>query len=336
MFRQKLAFKVLVPLVLVLGGCGRSADIEAAKSLSRVGQEADVVFEKIADDFYQSCLRAADYTPLKSSNTEGINQDRITAEKECYENPQVEQNSLDSVNHKPTPKDASQALTNGNQVIINYLIALGRLASDDLINYDPQLNSIEDSLKQIPEIKTDVVGAGTAIAQFLFRVFSEQERRSTLKDAVLANDQNLTSYIDGFSNAINKGYSKGALESEKLAVDNYYKSYLGRIININTANSSNLEGISVVFRDKTTLELDQEWKTTKSTLVEKQKIADLYVEILKEISQDHHTIKEMYQKDEKPSSTQIRKMVKTYVKKLDKLVEQSNKVFKDNVTSNEK
>ncbi|MBN3943020.1 hypothetical protein [Nostoc sp. NMS9] len=330
MFRQKLAFKVLVPLVLVLGGCGRNADIEAAKSLSRVGQEADVVFEKIADDFYQSCLRAADYTPLKSSNSEGINQDRITAEKECDGNPQVEQNSLDSVNHKPTPKDASQALTNGNLVIINYLIALGKLASDDLINYDPQLNSIEDSLNQIPEIQTDVVGAGTAIAQFLFRVFSEQERRSTLKDAVLANDQNLTSYIDGFSNAINKGYSKGALESEKLAVDDYYRSYLGSIIN--TVNSSNLEGIGVVLRDKTIVELDREWKTTKSTLVEKQKIADLYVEILKEISQDHHTIKEMYQKDEKPSSTQIRKMVKTYVKKLDKLVEQSNKVFKDNVT----
>jgi hypothetical protein len=333
-FRHKLALKVLVPLVLLLGGCGRSEDIEAAKSLSKVGREADIVFEKIADDLYQSCLRAANYTPLKSSTTEGINQDRVTAEKECDDNPQLEQNSLDSVNHKPTPKDASQALTNGNGVIIKYLIALGQLASDDLINYDPQLNSIEDSLKQIPGIQTDVVGAGTAIAQFLFRVFSEQERRSTLKDAVLANDQNLTSYIDGFSNAINKGYSKGALESEKVAVDEYYRSYLGSIIN--TVNSSNVEGIGVVIRDKAIVELDREWEATKSTLVEKQKIADLYVEILKQISQDHHTIKEMYQKDEKPSSTQIRKMVKSYVKKLDKLVEQSNKAFKDNVTPNEK
>ncbi|MBD2255403.1 hypothetical protein [Nostoc parmelioides] len=326
MSQQKLAATVLVPFFLVLGGCGSSADIEAAKNLSKVGQKANLAFEKIANDLYQSCLRAADYTPLQSLSNAGINEARIKKEKSCYENQQSEPNLFNYINPKTTPKEASQALNKGNLVIMNYLIALGQLASDDLINYDPELNSIQESLVKIPKIQTDVVDAGTAIARFLFRVFSEQERRSTLKDAVLANDQSLIFYIDGFSKAINKGYINGALETEKTAVDNYYRKYLGNIINV--VNSSRLEGIGVVLRDQTIVDLDRDWKITKSAIVEKQKIAENYVAILKKISQDHHKIKEMYQKDENPSPTEIRKMVKTYVKEIDELVQQSNKVFK--------
>ncbi|WP_144051024.1 hypothetical protein [Calothrix sp. PCC 6303] len=326
---------MLVPLALMLGGCsGSSLDIEAAKNLSKIGQKADIAFEKIANDLYQSCLRTANYTPLQSSTTEGINQARVNAEKSCSEDEQREQSSLNGVNRKTNSKEASLALNNGNLIIISYLTALGQLASDDLINYDPELNSIQDSLVEIPGIQTDVVDAGTAIARFLFRVFSEQERRSTLKDAVLENDRSLRFYIDGFSEGIIKGYINGALETEEIAVDNYYRQYLGNLIN--TVNSSNVEGIGVVLRDKTIVELDREWKNTRLEIVEKQKIAEEYIEILKRIAKDHHEIKEIYQKDKNPSSTEIRQKVKTYVKDVDELVQRSNKFFKHNVKSKSK
>ena len=54
-----------IPLAFILGSCS-SADIKAAQNLARLQDRAKVIFPRIANDAYESCLRSADLTLLRA------------------------------------------------------------------------------------------------------------------------------------------------------------------------------------------------------------------------------------------------------------------------------
>lgn len=311
MLKRKSAFSMFIPLMLLLGGCGSRMDLQAASNLAKLGNQANTAFEKIASDLYYSCLRQARYIPLKSSNQAGINKQREDAEKQC----------------ENEPKQASIALNDANLAVVEYLEALGNLAANDLTNYNSELDSLGDSLKQL-QLNADEIDAGTAISKFLFRIATERYRRNQLKNTVVNTDSYLTTYIGGLSGAINSGYTNGTLSTEKLSVDNYYRTYIGNIINSNSA--STVEGIDTALRNTAVTNLDSQWQVAKETILQKQQLAQGYVGILKQIATDHNKIKSMYVEGKTPSTSQINTMVKSYVKELEPLVEKSNKLFKEN------
>lgn len=317
MLKKKSAFSVFIPLMLLLGGCGSKMDLQAARNLATLGNQANTAFKKIANDLYYSCLRQARYIPLQSSNQAGINKQREDAENKCEQE----------------PKQASVALNDANLPVVEYLEALGNLAANDLTNYNSELDSLGDSLDKL-QLNSDEVDAGTAVSKFLFRIATERMRRNQLRNVVVNTDGYLATYIRGLSRAINSGYTNGSLETEKESIDNYYRAYIGNIINSN--NASTVEGISTTLKDTAITNLDSQWQVAKETVIQKHHLAQEYVVILNKIAKDHNKIRSMYMKGKTPSTSQLNTMLKSYVKELEPLVDKSNKLFKENTQTLEK
>lgn len=300
-----------IPLTLFLGSCGStSADIKAAQELAKLQGNAETLFPKIAYDVYQSCRRTADITLLNTPTpTSGeIDKDRQAAKEVCEGNPAA----------------ATKALKDANQVILDYLEALGKLVDNDLTNFDPELDSIGTSLQSLPGLnegeKKEVVGAGTAIAKFLFRAATDGYRRKQLKEAVTTANAPLQTLVTALNKAVSKHYINGVLETEQLAVDNYYSYYLGRVLTAPQAES-------VSAQVDTETAKDQEWRNTNKTIEEKKVLAAGYLGLLKKIANDHDILTSMYVKGKTPSPTQAKQMVDGYSKELKSLVKKSEKLF---------
>lgn len=305
---------LLIPLTLLLGSCGStSTDIKAALKLAKLHDDAKTIFPEIANDVYQSCLRTADLTLLNTpTSTSGeIDRDRQATKRIC----------------KGNPAAATKALKDANQIILDYLEALGELAANDLTNFDPQLDSIGTSLQGLPGLnegeKKEAVGAGTAIAKFLFRAATDGYRREQLKQAVTTANAPLQTLVTALAKAVSQHYINGLLKTEQLAVNNYYSFYLGRVL-----TAPRTESVSAQVNTETAK--DQEWKNTNKIIEEKKVLATGYLNLLKKIAYDHEILRGMYVKGEKPSATQVKRMADEYSKELKLLVKKSEKLFPKN------
>jgi hypothetical protein len=313
MQKKKSSLLLLIPITLLLGSCGTSADIKAAQELAKLRGQAITIFPNLANDVYQSCRRTAELTLLNTPtvNSGEIDKDRKAARKICQENPAA----------------ASQALNDTNKVILDYLDALGQLATDDLTNYDKELDAIGASVQNLPglntEEKKEAVDAGTAIAKFLFRIATEAYRREQLKSVVVETDSNLQTLIAALNKAVKQGYINGVLNNEQTAVDNYYRYYLGRVLTAPQAES-------VSAQITTEQAFDRDWKNANSEIETKKDLARSYLALLNQIAADHNNLKGMYVKGEEPSPTQVKQMVDGYIKDLKSLTEKSEKLFQKN------
>lgn len=305
---QKLLI-ISIPLTFILGSCS-SANIKAAQNLAKLQDTAKIIFPQIANDAYQSCLRSADLTLLNTPTvTSGqIDKNRQEAKKNCEDNVLA----------------ASQAINNVNKVILEYLSALGKLAANNLTNFDSELDSIGTSLHNLPGINTDerkeAINAGSAITKFLFRAFTDGYRREQLKLAVTTANNPLQILVTALDKSIRPHYINGLLENEQVAIDNYYKNYLEDVL---TAPSTE----SVSAQVDTITEQDRNWRNTNKTIQAKKFVANGYLNLLKKIANDHQALNNMYVKGEEPSSTQVKQMVNEYSKQLKSLNEKSEKLF---------
>ncbi|MEN9519799.1 MAG: hypothetical protein RLZZ381_2387, partial [Cyanobacteriota bacterium] len=208
-----------IPLIFILGSCS-SEDIKAAQELAKLQETAKTIFPAIAGDAYQSCLRSADLAILNTPDAENgqIDKDRQAAKTSCQKNALA----------------ASKALNDANKVIIDYLGALGKLAANDLTDFDSEIDSIGTSLQDLPGLNTsqkkEAIDAGSAITKFLFRALTDGYRREELEQAVTTVNNPLKTLITALDGSVKKHYLNGLLENEQVAVDNYYKYYLGRVL----------------------------------------------------------------------------------------------------------
>lgn len=306
--KQKLVI-LSIPLAFILGSCS-SADIKAAQELAKLQETAKTIFPAIANDVYQSCLRSADLTLLNTPTpTSGqIDKDRQEAKTSCQDNELA----------------ASQALNTANQVIIDYLGALGKLTTDGLTNFDSEINSIETSLGNLPGLNTgekqEAIGAGSAIAKFLFQALTDGYRREQLEQAVTTVNTPLQTLVTALDKSVGRHYINGFLETEQVAVDNYYGYYLGRVLTAPLTES-------IAAQVDTETEQDREWKNTNKTIQDKKIVANGYLNLLKKIAYDHNELNKMYVKGEEPSSDQVTQMVDGYSKQLKSLNKESEKLF---------
>lgn len=306
--KQKLVI-LSIPLTFILGSCS-SADIKAAQELAQLQETAKIIFPKIADDAYESCLRSADLTLLNTPTpTSGqIDKDRQEAKKSCQDNELA----------------ASEALNTANQVIIDYLGALGKLTADDLTNFDSEINSIETSLGNLPKLNTgekkEAIGAGSAIAKFLFQALTDGYRREQLEQAVTTVNTPLQTLVTALDKSVGRHYINGFLETEQVAVDNYYGYYLGRVLTAPLTES-------VAAQVDTETEQDRDWRNTNKTIQDKKIVANGYLNLLNKIAYDHNELNKMYVKGEEPSSAQVKQMVDGYSKQLKSLNKKSENLF---------
>jgi hypothetical protein len=300
-----------IPITLILSSCGGTApDIKAAQQLAKIQEQGKIIFPSIADDVYKSCNRTAELTLLSPPTAvkPRIDEDRQNARKVC----------------QGSPAEASDALNVANQVILDYLDALGKLASEDLTNFDKELNAIGSSLQKLPGLgtteKKEAVDAGTAIAKFLFKAATNAYRREQLREAVIAVDAPLQVLVNALEKAVSQHYLKGVLENEQVAIDSYYKFYLGQVLTAPLSESSSAKVETVTGKDA-------EWKATNNTIVAKKTVAKGYTELLKKIARDHNALKKMYVAGEEPSPFKVSQMIDAYSKDVKSLSEKSKQLF---------
>ncbi|WP_375500260.1 hypothetical protein [uncultured Nostoc sp.] len=301
----------LLAVTFFLVSCGTTgADIKAAQELAKLRGQAITIFPEMANDVYQSCRRTAELSLLNipTENFGEIDKDRKGAREIC----------------KGNPAAASQSLNDVNALILDYLDALGKLASDNIINYDKNLDEINNSLRSLPgltqEEQKNAVDAGTEIAKFLFRIATEAYRRDQLKSVIIGTNDYLQTLSTALEKAVTKGYINGVLENEQAALDNYYRYYLGRIL-----SAPQTESVSA----QTTTEhtFDQDWKKANSSIEAKKDFAKDYLFLLKNIAADHQKLKGMYVTGEEPSPTLVKEMVNGYTKDLKSLTKKSEILF---------
>lgn len=312
--KKKSSLLFLIPVTLILSSCGAtSSDIKAAQKLAQLQDQAKTIFPSIANDVEASCTRTAELALLSppTPSQPQIDKDRQEARKVCQGNPAA----------------ATKALNDANRIILDYLEALGKLAADDLTNFDKQLDGISSSLQNLPglgtEEKKEAVDAGTAIAKFLFKAATDAYRREQLRLAVTTVDAPLQTLVTALNKAVIQHYINGVLNNEQIAVDNYYRSYLERVLRAP-------RGESVSAQVETETNKDSEWRAANKEISEKKDLAIEYLELLQKIADDHHTLYKMYVKGEEPSPVQVKQMIDKYSKQLKSLTEKSEKLFPKN------
>ena len=203
-------FLALVPSSLMLISCGDTSDLKAAEKYGLMAAEFEASTTKLADDIYNSCIRRAQYIPLQAPGNDAKQEEAI---QDC--------NDL----NRPQAANAKKA----NQVLINYMVAVGQLASDNTVKFNESLVNITKALNGLNieaiTLNTDQVDAGVGIANFFIDWITREFRRGNLKQAILCTDDSIQSYSKGLTNVFQEGYIDGILEQESDRIRRYYEDY---------------------------------------------------------------------------------------------------------------
>ena len=256
----------LLPLALIIGSCGANFEnIEKFSLTSAVIQDSSA---KMAKDIYQSCLRRAKYNTSEDfPDSVGISEIE-DKKKECNKY-----------------QEAAKVVNNVNSVLIGYMVALGKLASDDTVSFENNLAALEASLKNLNTTLSSVsssggVGeeekeAGIKIAKFIFNQLTTQFRQENLQEAILCTNQSIQEYTPGLNSIAKEFYAEGILQSEGFTIDSYYSKYVPTP------------------EEKTQLVLytfEQDYLTAVNALDEKKEAANAYVEIIQATAKTHQEL----------------------------------------------
>ena len=203
-------FLALVPSSLMLISCGDTSDLKGAEKYGLMAAEFEASTTKLADDIYNSCIRRAQYISLQAPRNDTIQEQAI---QDC--------NDL----NRPQAANAKKA----NQVLINYMVAVGQLASDNTVKFNESLVNISNALNGLNieaiKLNKEQVDVGIGIATFFIDWVTREFRRGNLKEAIVCTDDSIQTYSKGLTNVFQKGYIDGILEQESESIRRYYEDY---------------------------------------------------------------------------------------------------------------
>lgn len=263
--KQLLGVISAFPLILLLGSCGNNN----FKNIEEFGLTSAVIKESsanMANDIYQSCLRQKRYlTDKRFSDSVGI-PEREEREKDCDKN-----------------QSDAQTVTDVNEVLIDYMVALGKLASNDAVSFEKNLDALENSLKNFNNtlgatagLKEDQVNAGLKIARFIFNSLTTQFRQENLNQAILCTNQPVQDYIPGLVSIVQEFYVNGILRSEGVNLDSYYRKYAPT-----PEEQSQLLALFTI---------EQNYIKDVDALKERKQAAYAYIEILEKTATTHQKL----------------------------------------------
>ncbi len=255
----------------------------------------------MADDIYNSCITRTKYIPfweVPNSSRSSQLQLREQQEKNC-----------DEYN-----KPASIALKDANALLIDYIKALGKLASGDTVSFDKNFTALGKSLKNLKVLRAEGkpfsfnssnIDAGISIARFITNAITREFRREKLKQAILCTDKDIQTYIGevatssvknsaseqpatgGLIALTQEGYVDGILQAEEKQIRNYFLVYTKTI-----EYSSNRRDIDFI-------ELERIYNNAIDSLRDRRAAAQNYVEILHTIAQMHTKLRAEFQDEGK-------------------------------------
>lgn len=296
---------------MVASSCGRNVDLQAIRLLSdEAVKAADLFNEDIAGDIYDSCVRAAEYQPVILTASPGRDPFQLRTDR------------LSACNEEPRQLETELRAT--HQILTTYLVALGKLASDEAVNLDG-IDTIQKSFQDLPAstLTAEQKSAGVSILNILgivIRSIVDQSRLETLQRVIVATDSDVQTFGQGFHQIAERSYIK-QLEAENQAIDNYYQIYIqGVLAELQQGNT----------RDMTNyvMGLQEEWRGKRDSVDEKIKLAERYIRVIEGIAGTHSDLKNKFAKGEMPDAQQVNRIVNSYAAELKTLTQQIEATYK--------
>ncbi|WP_392479315.1 hypothetical protein [Nostoc sp. C110] len=286
----------LIPFSFILGSCQKE-DLSAAKSFGDLSQSLAIANETISADIYASCARSATWEAL------GTQQSRINSKER-----------LDKCDEIYLPN--SQNTEIAGSVLVNYVAAVGNLATENDNGFTPQLNKISDGLGKL-DIDENARTAGVKIADFITNILVKDFRRDNLKITIVCTDQDIQKYSASLSDFIESSYVKALLNEEITQIHENYGFYISevnkRLLKLSNPEDD-LQDFNALQTQQTLLEAEERAEITK--VIERKKQGSAYVSAIRSTAEFHRKLKRIFNKDrEELSSDQIQKCNKYRSKK---------------------
>ncbi len=273
----------LFSISLLVNSC-KNADLKAAQQFGAMSDEFKNSTSKLSIDIYDSCIRRTKFYPMKNPNALKLQREEI--------------NNCDLLN-RPTAQRAEKA----NEVIINYMVAIGKLAGDNTVNFTESLEDIGKALinLQLPggqnaqgqptvaKLDESQVNAGTNIVGFFLNLAKQDFQRRNLKEAIVCTDESVQIYTTGLASVFQEGYVNGILKLEQSRITSYYQDY---------SLSLKPEGGKV----QDYMALEKEYGSALDTVLARRDAALSFIEVITKTADAHRQLKALFTEDNKPIS----------------------------------
>ena len=186
-----------------------------------------------------------------------------------------------------------------HSLIEEYMYTLGRLAADEVVTYDKEVESLGKEMKGAKFIDVKEEAAFTAVATLILTAATDAWRQDKLKAFVRTSNSDIKVVIGGLKQIVDEGFL-GDLQDEKEAVRKYYQEIV--------LESSDKAGIAAL----------NEWRETKlESIAKRQKAIETYSLSLQKISDAHQKLNDAVLVDSLTSNEFLGQM-RRYAKEIQK------------------
>lgn len=308
----------LIPLALVVTSCGAPVNLDGVRELGKQAAVAQQSLPALAADIKGSCLRSARFKIDQGESLSGQLSAITNLVDVALQRPTgvSGENILRSLDRIPAeqlnterirelltrlPDDDSQfpykarvdkiracnatygdelptRLKQTHDVLLNYLVALGKLASDDQVKFDDEVKQLADAVQGITgplaiTVQDDQIAAGQQILTFLLRMFTEEKRRGVLFDELKKTGPAVVAYTPFLVETLDAYERQLILERESINI--FYMTTIKWQTDLKTESNTQSEPLpsSMVL-------IDRQWGQDKQKVEERLVAAIAYRRIL--------------------------------------------------------
>ena len=316
MLKRKSLISIAPVIAVLLGSCG--ANFQSVENFSKSRERVQQASNDFAEDIYQSCLRRTRYVKLVPDN--GIS--TRNARRESCE-----------TTERPDSDNFKKAVS----ILIDYMDALGAIASGQDLSLDNSIDNLGQSIKDLSingkKLDANAVDGGSQILKVLFDLVTKKIREDALQKAIVCTNEPIHKYVTGNSvpatdrnsndlykpatggliflvedgylikNFSEDPYKGGTLAIEANAINTYYESYfafLNKLGNDRENNQSNYQ--QVVDRITVGESLTADYNKAMEISAEKEQAARAYNQILFSTVRTHNKLRKEFEEGLNPKN----------------------------------
>ncbi|MDZ8225112.1 hypothetical protein [Nostoc sp. ChiVER01] len=287
----------LIPIYFLLGSC-KNDDLEGAKSFATLSESLAIANKQISADIYASCARSASWEALGTSESrENMQKQLDVCDKEYRKN--------------------SQNTEIAGSVLVNYVAAVGNLATTNENGFTPKIEQISETLGNIDingqKINGNARQAGFQIVDFITNFLVSDFRRRNLKLAIVCTDPAIQEYSTNLSNFINSSYTDYLLNREIKQINEHFGFYIGQV----NRRLTGLSGSKDNPQDFNTLQerqtlLEEQERAEINKVIERKKYGAAYIATIRSTADFHSELKYIFNGNQKETSPQKIQACKKY------------------------
>ncbi len=238
----------------------------------------------------------ADISARSAENTGLVTQYVQFPERQKRFQPTDQHSRLDQIARERAAQNERLLLR--HTLIAEYMDALGRLASDELVTYDKESDALGKANAHNKFSGESDAGAFGSVSKILFRAATDGWRQKKLRELIGDSNSPFQEVVGALKRIVDQGFA-GDTENEEIAINNYYRTLI--------VSSTDKAGIAAL----------EEWRDTRLSEVRARRRAITnYSEVLSKIASGHQIL---YDKRDDLDNKDLLQQMSRYAKDLRKL-----------------